>query len=89
MTSKIKVKAFPPNKSGFQFFLIILHPFWCNLCNMKLPTGPNYKGQHDQREKNAKKWESENLGYILAFCQQPSVAMHDFLKHSGPLFHPW
>lgn len=36
-------------------------------------------------KKCAQEKESENLGYILTFCQQPPVAMRDLL---GPLFHP-
>lgn len=39
------------------------------------------------KKKNAQERESENLGYILAFCQQPAVAMRDLSNHSGPLFH--
>lgn len=31
-------------------------------------------------KKCAQEKESENLGYILTFCQQPPVAMRDLLK---------
>lgn len=39
-------------------------------------------------KKSAQERESENLGYILTFCQKPPVAMRDLLNHSGPLFSP-
>lgn len=89
ITSKIKVKAFLPNKSGFQYPLIIVHAFWLNLCNMKLPTGPNYKGQHDQRGEKcsgAGIWEPGLYSRILSTtcCRYAWL-----LNHSGPLFHSW